>query len=223
VTPYYQDDAVTIYHGDCLEVLAWLACDVLVTDPPYGIRAEQKSGTYRGAGSQKRNVAPVAGDRDTAVRDAALALWGDKPRVVFGSWRMPRPEPVDHRLIWHKRGSVLGICNASFISQDEEIYVTGRGFVRSSPPMRSVIVTDEPRQGANGEAALVGHPTPKPIPLMIRLVERCPPGVIADPFMGSGSTLRAAKDCGRHAIGIELSERYCEIAAKRCAQEVLSL
>jgi len=219
-TPYYQDDAVTIYHGDCREIDAWLTCDVLVTDPPYGINAEQKSGTYRGAGSQNRYVSPLAGDSDTSTRDVAIALWGDKPRIVFGSWRKPRPEPVNHRLIWHKRGSVFGIANAAFISQDEEIYVTGSGFVKSSPPMRSVIATDEPRGGANGEASLIGHPTPKPISLMVRLIERCPPGVIADPFAGSGSTLRAAKDLGRKAIGIEIDERYCEIAARRMGQEV---
>lgn len=223
MTLYYSDDACTIYHGDCREVLAWLTADILVTDPPYGIRAEQKSGTYSGPGSQGRNVAPLVGDHSTEVRDEALLLWGPRPRIVFGSWRMPRPEPVDHRLIWHKRGSVLGITNAPFISQDEEIYVTGKGFVSSSPPLRSVIATSEPRQGANGEAKLVGHPTPKPLELMRTLIGRCLPGVIADPFAGSGSTLRAAKDLGRKAIGIEIEERYCEIAAKRLAQEVLAL
>ena len=219
--PYYADARVTLYHGDCREVTEWLAADVLVTDPPYGIRAESKSGTYSGAGSQMRNVSPIHGDASTEERNAALHLWGNRPRVVFGSWRAPRPDPVDHRLIWHKRGSVFGIANAAFISQDEEIYVTGQGFVKSSPPMRSVIATDEPRQGANGAAALVGHPTPKPVGLMETLISRCPPGVVADPFAGSGSTLVAAKQLGRHAIGVELEERYCEVIAKRLAQDVL--
>jgi site-specific DNA-methyltransferase (adenine-specific) len=219
--PYYEDDLVTLYHGDCREITEWLTADVLVTDPPYGINAESKSGTYRGASSQVRNAAPIAGDRTTEARDGVIRLWGDRPRVVFGSWRMPRPEPVDHRLIWHKKGSVFGIANASFISQDEEIYVTGGGFVKSSPPMRSVIATSEPRQGANGAAAMVGHPTPKPLGLMEALIGRCPPGVIADPFAGSGSTLIAAKNLGRRAIGVELDERYCEITARRLAQDTL--
>ena len=130
-------------------------------------------------------------------------------------------EPVDHRLIWHKKGSVFGIANCSFISQDEEIYVTGRGFVKSSPPMRSVIATSEPRGGANGAAAMIGHPTPKPIGLMEVLIDRCPPGIVADPFAGSGSTLVAAKNLGRRAIGVELEERYCEIAARRLSQDTL--
>jgi DNA modification methylase len=218
---YYVDDHVTLYHGDCLEITDWLAADVLVTDPPYGIRAESKKGTYRGAGSQIRRAADIAGDETTDIRDAALNQWGMKPRIVFGSWRAPRPEPVDHRLIWHKKGSVFGVANCAFISQDEEIYVTGGGFRRLSPPMRSVIATSEVRQGANGAAALMGHPTPKPLRLMELLIDRCPPGIIADPFAGSGSTLIAARNLGRKAIGVELEERYCELVAKRLDQMCL--
>lgn len=221
--PYYDDGQVRLYLGDCREVTEWLAADVLVTDPPYGIRAESKKGNYAGAGTQRRNAAPIMGDDSTDVRDAAIVLWGSGPRIVFGSWRMTRPEPVDHRLIWHKKGSVFGIVKASFISQDEEIYVTGPGFVRTSPPMRSVIVTSEVRHGANGEAAKIGHPTPKPIALMEQLIERCPPGVIADPFAGSGSTLVAARNLGRKAIGVELKEQYAETIAKRLAQDCLDL
>lgn len=221
MTLYYQDEHVELHLGDCLEVTDWLQADVLVTDPPYGIRAESKKGTYRGAGSQIRRAADIIGDLTTDVRDSALAAWGERPRVVFGSWRQPRPEPVDHRLIWHKQGSVFGIANCAFISQDEEIYVTGSGFRASAPPMRSVITTSEPRQGANGAAALIGHPTPKPLRLMELLIDRCPLGVIADPFAGSGSTLVAARNLGRRAIGVEIEERYCEIIAKRLDQMCL--
>jgi len=222
VSLYYQDDLVTLHHGDCLEEIAWLDADVLVTDPPYGIRAESKKGSYRGAGSQLRRAADIIGDDTTVTRDAVIVLWGDRPRVVFGSWRMPRPDPVDHRLIWHKKGSVFGIANASFISQDEEIYVTGAGFVKSSPPMRSVIATSEPRQGKYGAAAMAGHPTPKPLGLMELLIDRCPPGVVADPFAGSGATLIAARNLGRMAIGVEIEERYCELIAKRLAQQAFN-
>jgi len=221
--PYYQDDQVTLYHGDCLELAdLWTCADVLVTDPPYGISAKAKKGSYqRGGGGQEYLNNCIAGDRTTETRDAAIALWGDKPRIVFGSWRAPRPEPVFQRLIWHKAGSVFGLGTAAFISQDEEIYVSGAGWRMTQPPLRSVITTTEPRQGANGEAAKFGHPTPKPVSLMVTLMDRCPPGTIADPFAGSGSTLVAAKALGRKAIGVELEERYCEIAANRLRQDVL--
>ena len=216
--PYYQDDQVTLYHGDCLEVTEWLAADVLVTDPPYGIGWTQR-GTYQTRSGKtdrvQRNV--IAQDSSTAARDAVLQLWGDRPAVVFGSWKAPRPESVSHRLIWDKRGAFPGPLNAPFFSVDEEIYVMGSGFRSSSPSQRSVVTTFERRSAA----VLVGHPTPKPVQLMEILIDRCPPGTIADPFSGSGSTLVAARNLGRKAIGVELEERYCEIIAKRLDQMCL--
>lgn len=212
--PYYQDDLVTLYHGDCLEVTEWLTADVLVTDPPYGINWAPKKGGYRGAGSQTQDD-PIANDQSTDARDAVIAAWGARPRVVFGSWRAARPDPVNHRLIWHKQGQAPGPAHAAFMIQDEEIYVTGAGFKKSSPPMRSVITTYEARSVA---VARIGHPTPKPVSLMELLIMRCPDGVIADPFAGSGSTLLAARNQRRHAIGVELEERYCELIAKRLDQ-----
>lgn len=214
--PYFVGGGVTLYHGDCLEITEWLAADVLVTDPPYGIDVEQR-GTYFGSGvSTSRQKSVLAGDKTTGVRDAAIAMWGDGPRMVFGSWRAPRPEPVEHRLIWHKKGQAPGPARSSFMSQDEEVYVTGKGFVKSSPPMRSVIATSEAR---SVEVGKIGHPTPKPVGLMEMLIARCPPGTIADPFAGSGATLIAARNLGRKAIGVELEERYCELIAKRLSQQ----
>ena len=222
---YYEDDHVRLYHGDCLTETAWLEADVLVTDPPYGVRHKKKIGAYRKRGHKQdqvrvRNV--ITADDSTAVRDEALALWGSRPALVFGSWRAPRPAGTNNRLIWHKAGSTPGPANASFLSNDEEIYVLGE-FPRTSPPERTVLTTHEMRHGSSGASAVIGHPTPKPLPLMERLLRRCPPGTVADPFAGSGSTLVAAKRLGRKAIGVELDERYCEIAARRLSQGVLDL
>ena len=86
MNPYYQDDSVTLYHGDCLEITEWLDADVLVTDPPYGM-------SYR-SGQRAESHAPIAGDRDTRARDAALALWGARPAAIFGTWRVTRPDGV---------------------------------------------------------------------------------------------------------------------------------
>lgn len=211
--PYYQDSHVTIYHGDCREVLDWLSADLLVTDPPYGVQ-------WLGYGNKGQKRVAIIGDDDAAVRDAALAMWGDKPAIVFGSWKIERPRATRHRLVWHKRGHAPGLANAPFMSQDEEIYILGTGFLSTSPPFRSVIETTESR---SVEVARIGHPTPKPVALMEMLLRRYPVGLIADPFCGSGSTLVAARNLGRKAIGIELEEKYCEIAAERCRQEVLDL
>lgn len=220
LTPYYADDAVTLYHADCLQHLDVLdQADVMVTDPPYGIDWSPAKGGYRGKGSQTVIKSAIKNDQNLVARDAALAVWGDGPAIVFGSWRKPRPEGTRHRLIWHKKGQAPGPANAPFMTNDEEIYILGSGFVPSSPPLRSVITTTEAR---SVEVVRIGHPTPKPVPLMETLIERCPPEwVIIDPFAGSGSTLRAAKNLGRRAVGFEIEERYCEITAARLAQEVL--
>lgn len=220
--PYYQDANVTLYHGDALDIAEWLPADVLVTDPPYGMSWSPR-GTYdaRTGRTDKSRLDVFRGDSDIAARTAALELWGERPRIVFGTWRLPRPEPVDHRLIWHKQGQLAGPLCAAFMLQDEEIYITGKGFKPTSPPMRSVITTYELRGGSKGIVARTGHPTPKPIPLMEMLIQRCPDGVIADPFAGSGSTLLAARYQGRQAIGVEIEERYCEVAAQRLNQMCL--
>lgn len=215
--PYYSDDHVTIYHGDCLELAdVWGGADVLVTDPPYGT---QFSAANPGGGYGRRQNAGkgpegfvIANDATTATRDAVLALWGDRPALVFGSPRMPDPPlAVSDRLVWDKKRP--GMNGGPWRYRHESIYVTG-GFERVNDAATSVL-SFWPDQS--------DHIHAKPIELMVWLVGAAPEGVIADPFMGSGSTLRAAKDLGRKAIGVEIEERYCEIAAKRLAQEVLAL
>jgi site-specific DNA-methyltransferase (adenine-specific) len=221
VKPYYQDDLVTLYHGDCLEVTEWLSADVLVTDPPYGIAWKGIWNYVKGEDNKtKPGQQPIKNDEESVVRDMALSLWGSKPAIVFGSWKVSRPELTKHRLIWHKAGMAPGALNAAFMSQDEEIYIWGDGFRKSSPPLRSVIRTEEAR---SVEVGKIGHPTPKPIGLMEILVDRCPDGVIADPFAGSGATLIAARNYGRKVVGVELEEKYCELIAKRLSQQAFDL
>jgi site-specific DNA-methyltransferase (adenine-specific) len=216
IKPYYSDDLVELYHGDCREVTTWLDADVLVTDPPYGI-AWRASGLHSDRALRESSIQSIVGDDSTVARDDVLDLWGDRPAVVFGAWREARPRRrITHRLIWHKAGRKPGVAPAAFFPVDEEIYLLGAGWQGSPSP--SVITTTEARER---QPADVGHPTPKPLGLMERLIEKCPPGVIAEPFAGSGSTLIAAKMLGRRAIGVELDERYCEIAARRLGQDTL--
>jgi len=206
MTPYYADDLVTIYHGDCRE---WMPeADVIVTDPPYGLEAI--------AGSYGRHGATIVGDLDTTCRDTLLALWGDRPIAIFGSPRLPEPlGRWDYRLIWDK--AEPGLNGGPWRYNHEPIFVRGDGWIRTHH--FSIL-----RYAAqNGGLERQDHPHRKPVPLMRALVLASPPGTVLDPFMGSGTTLVAAKSLGRHAIGIEIEERYCEIAANRRRQEVLGL
>lgn len=230
---YYQDDLVTLYHGDCLtEHREWLDADVLVTDPPYGMSYTSRSGVS------------VAGDKTVEVRDDALQKWGDeKPALIFGTWRQSRPAETRSLLVWWKDNCPVGSGDTKlpFGPSHEEIYVMGQEWSNpkrrthprprshkagsSGPAHRSgsVFRTAINLTGGNGMAAQIGHPTPKPVSLMEELIGWCPPGVIADPFAGSGSTLVAAVNQGRRAIGVELEERYCELIAKRLANQTATL
>lgn len=210
VEPYYQDELVTLYHGDCREVTEWLNADVLVTDPPYGI-------DYQSGSRRDTLAASILGDKDTTSRDDVLAAWGDRPAIVFGTWRIPRPEGTRARLIWDTKGALgMGDLSIPWKPSDQEIYVLGSGF---SGRRDTNVLTCAPVQSMakNGRQ----HPHEKPVPLLERLLVKCPPGVVADPFAGSGSTLRAAKNLGRRCIGVELNERYCEVIAKRLDQYAL--
>lgn len=210
MTIYYEDDSIRLYHGDCLEITDWLEADVLVTDPPYGM------GYYLHSRAGKNAAQEVVGDQDTAARDAALKAWGKRPALVFGSWRNERPV-CDQVLIWDK-GDEAALGHPTFFSAFEEVYVIGTGWVG---PRRSNVIRVNGMARGGTDRKTFGHPTPKPSGLMEVLIAHCPPGVIADPFAGSGATLVAASLAGRKAIGVELEERYCEVIAKRLSQGVL--
>lgn len=211
--PYYQDDYATIYHGDMQEILPMFAkIELLVTDPPYGI--DYNSGHF---GTLPRSI---DGDKDTALRDLAIMAAGEAPMLVFGTWRVERPAATRMVLVWDTGGALgMGALDLPWKPSHQEIYVLGKGFegrrtsdVLRCPPVQSMAY--------NGRV----HPHEKPVGLMLELLQKCPQGLeLIDPFMGSGPTLRAAKDLRMKSYGIEKDEAYCETAANRLAQEVLAL
>lgn len=209
--PYYSDSLVTLYHGDCLEITEWLQADVLVTDPPYGMAYESNMNRIKGTQKVGR---PVAGDHNPGARDSVLAEWGNRPALVFGRWDVPRPINTRHRLIWDKGNSAgMGDLSIPWGHAEEEIYLLGKGFIgkRESNVIRAQMLM-------SGDANRPDHPTPKPVGLMEVLIAKTE-GTVADPFAGSGATLVAARNLGRHVIGVELEERYCELIAKRLGQQ----
>lgn len=220
--PYYEDGLVTIYHGDCREFDTWwLQADVLITDPPYGRRWRQ--GRLRKRWQADDSHAGIAGDGDTAARDDALVLWGDRLAIVFGDLMLAPPIGTRQVLIYRKppnagnRGAMGG-----WRRDIEAIYLVGP-WPTGLGGRSSVLATATPSQGnPSSPQGKYGHPHAKPIDVMAELVAHSS-GIVADPFAGSGSTLVAAKEAGRKAIGIEIEERYCEVAARRCSQEVLGL
>lgn len=221
--PYYEDDLVTLYHGDCREVTAWLEADVLVTDPPYGRAWKQgrHGGRRRHNGWTPGSEADdgILGDLDCMARDAALSLWGDRPAVVFGDLLLPPPTGTRQVLLYRKPSSA-GVRGAFAGHRRDVEAINLVGSWASGIGGRSSVLEAGYANVASGPAMTTGHPHAKSMVVMEHLVALAD-GAIADPFAGSGSTLVAAKQLGRHAIGVELEERYCEIAAKRLAQDTL--
>ena len=228
--PYYQDESCTIYHGDSREILPALATDsidLVLTDPPYGV-------AYVTARRSRTDplVAPIQGDESLNMladvmpqldrllrRDrhayffASAAKIGETCELVADFWK------VKNVLVWDKgdAGSVGDLEAGYAVCWEGIVYANkGRRALQGGRP-RSVY-----RYDWSGTRDPV-HPTVKPVGVLSWLMGKSsmPDETILDPFMGSGTTLRAAKDLGRKAIGIEIEERYCEIAAKRLAQAVL--
>lgn len=220
MTLYYQDDSVTLYHGDCRDVTGWLTADVLVTDPPYGGDWHQQAyrGTTRLKSERTKHHTGIANDDDTAVRDWILAAFAPKPGLIFGSPLVALPQGCHAVLVWQKPADSGLFGNTGPWRRDwEAVHVVGTW--KREPAVRSSVL--RAAAGSHRQYAQGVHPHAKPLDLMAALVDACPLGTIADPAAGSGSTLVAAKALGRHAVGVELDERYCELAARRLAQGVL--
>jgi site-specific DNA-methyltransferase (adenine-specific) len=222
-TPYYADELVTLYLGDCREVTAWLEADVLVTDPPYGRGWRSGAGMTNSFGGGRGSIAHdgIAGDSDTTVRDEALARWGSRPAIVFGDPLIARPDGTVQVLAYAKPADA-GIkgARAGFRRDLEEIYLVG-SWPAGVGGRSSILHTGAHVAGPRGVGIRYDHPHAKPVDVMEQLIAACPPGVIADPFAGSGSTLVAARNLGCKAVGVEIDERYAEMAARRLSQGVL--
>lgn len=197
MTPYYDEDGITIYHGDCREVLPGLSehVDSVLSDPPY----------------------PDYHEELYAFDDELIAVFDRQPlnlipQLVFWSAKADFPSTFSAVHIWDKK---VGAA-----SQYERIFE--RNTTTSAFKVYRHYLINSTVAASYGGDVFNEHPSQKPIRLMRELAD-CLPGVVIDPFMGSGTTLRAAKDLGRRAIGIEVEERYCEIAVERLAQQVLAL
>ena len=208
-TPYYSDDYVTLYHGDCLELAdVWTVADVLVTDPPYGI-------AYKPGEKHVAAVAHevIAGDAEPFDPSHLLAF---QRAVIFGANNFASKLPDSGAwIVWDKT-----IQNDLKVRIAECELAWTRGVLLRTRALRHL-------WSGNFRASEQGtkyHPSQKPERLMswvVNLVSK-PGDTIADPYAGSGSTGVAAKALGRKAILVELEERYCEIAARRLAQDVLN-
>ncbi len=228
MTPYYEQDGITIYHGDALDMLPTMPDDsvcAVVTDPPYVLGS---ASTRRG----ERAQSPVADWTNAArwYRDwlshAMRVSRDDAPVWAFGNWRtLPVIEMavqslarrITSVLVWDKEWIGVGSPNGLRCSYELAFLLGGPEFAVSDRTMPDIWR----ERWASSRPS--GHPQEKPVALLARMIVLAPDGIVLDPFMGSGTALVAAKQLGRRAIGIEIEERYCEIAAKRLAQCVLPL
>jgi DNA modification methylase len=217
VEPYFDNGQIVIYHGDCRDILPTLPpVDLVLTDPPYGINYRSGMTGHDGGTA----LPGIVGDDDASLRDYALAAI-TAPAIVFGSWKVAKPAGCRAVLTWDKGEHVgMGDLSLPWKPNTEEIYIIGDGFAghRGGSVLRyAAPVTWNSVNGGRK------HPHEKPVALIAALLTKHPGETILDPFMGSGTTLRAAMDLGRKVIGIEIEERYCEIAVKRLQQQVLPL
>lgn len=222
--PYYEQSGMTIYHGDCRDVMEeWeglraQSFDLLLTDPPYGIGVAKRGQV--GAGVRKKSngfavldatdFGAVTWDGDTCA-DALPRLRAlTRYQIVFGGNYYDLP-PSRCWLVWDKanEGTDFADCELAWTNLDQAVR---KLTFRWNGMLQGAGVPKEPRL----------HPTMKPEPVIRWALMQAPKAqTILDPFMGSGTTLVAAKRLGRQATGIEIEERYCEIAAERLAQECL--
>ena len=198
--PYYDAAGITIYHGDCREIMPLLLSGyVLLTDPPYGHGERWNGGTWASApmytDAKRWDAEPFQLDSLLLFVERAgdAIIWGGNyyalpPSRCWLAWEKQQlmPTLADFELAWTN------------LDRPSKIFLESRN--------------------PDGQRL---HPTQKPVGLLKWCCGFVANDLIVDPFMGSGTTLRAAKDLGRRAIGIEICEEYCEVAARRLSQKVL--
>jgi len=234
MTPYYEHAGITIYHANCIDVLADVQpyYDAVVTDSPYGNDAATNSRRFtRRASPYWQNVDnSKVSDKERIANNAGPfrlsdwiedpAKWLDGPLIMWGANHFAHELPISGGwLVWDKRRGAEDMAEKGWpLGEGELAWTNCIGAIRIFRNLWSGLL----RSSEKGDFF---HPTQKPVALMLWCLTFLPEGsdVILDPFMGSGSTLVAAKQAGKKCIGIELNERYCEIAAKRLSQEVLPL
>ena len=199
--PYYDDGrGIQIYHGDCREILPSLPkCDLVLTDPPYGLN-------YKGE------------EWDRKIPQWLAAARSRSPLVAFTTapttmWDYPRPDWV---AIYYRPASCSRTAQGGFNHWSPVLVYGDHKLPTDAFMIANGTIVSENRQ-------VDDHPCPKPVEVFRWLISHLTQtqNIVFDPFMGSGTTLRAAKDLGRRAIGIEIEEKYCELAAKGLSQEVL--
>jgi len=214
VKPYYQDKWVTIYHGDCREILPQFdgKVDLVLTDPPYNATdIGFNKATYLNQPMKlaDEEYAQFCRDWFSLVKSPLIALTCG----IGNIWNYP---PADWVLCWDKPNS-LSRNRWGGINAWEPVLLYGK------PANR--LVKDIKRIPAFSYGVSGNHPCPKPMALIdwLILLTTKDNACILDPFLGKGTTCYCAKKLNRYSIGIEIEEKYCEIAAKRCCQEVMEL
>jgi DNA modification methylase len=203
-----------LYLGDCLEILPTLPkVDAVITDPPYGYNYASNYTAETTTASWMNRA--IANDESCEVRDAVVRWASEIPWVMFGSWKMPKPEGTRAVLIWDK-GPASGMGDLSFPWKGswEEIYVGGDGFEgrRDEGVIKGHWIVTRASMGRT-------HPNEKPASLIAHFIDKLPNArVIGDPFMGSGTTGVVAVQVGRGFIGCEIDPDYFDIACRRIEQ-----
>ena len=217
--PYYQREGITIYHGDCLDIMprlidAGVKVDAVVADPPYGVSLGIKANNQRFNRTQYESMddTPDYVERICvpAIRAAvAMARCGVVTTGVKNMWLYDKPSHVGSAYYPCATG-----CNSWGFSNWQPLFYYGKDPFGGSGSLHDSFKSTEP-------AERNGHPCPKPIGQTVWMVNRVSRNAdtILDPFLGSGTTAVACIRTGRKCLGIEISEKYCKIAAKRCDTE----